>query len=239
MQVELDVPLDADPAVYDSVRGEELAQLHLGDSPSEEAIRGCAYPTGRMDKLTLSSSLAPLDAHYCLAVIDERGLHVTPATCVVQLRPSMAHLDAEQDGAESIGDGEGEGEGGDDEAGGTALTVTVQTTRERRLAALKAARAEPDEPWTHLDVLPAQRGYPEHVCSLLTGAGSQGNAPFDLSRQQYIHAIGAASARQTVPGGAGQQMYARATLPLYKMADRVRSVMCNGVWLGGLQPKRA
>lgn len=107
------------------------------------------------------------------------GLHLTPINNVVQLRPSLRHLDApESPVKEQIDENTGLLHHFDDQKrpchvehnqlpiwlvpgneDEEPITVTVQTTRERKMAARKAAQAEPDEPWVDLKVCPRKVTY--------------------------------------------------------------------------------
>ncbi|UZJ55950.1 hypothetical protein CBS101457_005270 [Exobasidium rhododendri] len=111
-RVEVELPLDLRPDVYDLDLGEELAAgasaggtigLPTMTKPKKEVKR--EYGTEdrhsqqlsskkRLEKSRLESTLIPHQTQYMVGVIRDKALHLTPVDSILQLRPSMHYLDA-------------------------------------------------------------------------------------------------------------------------------------------------
>ena len=145
-RVELDLPLDTQSATYD-----------------------CQAPTQlRIKSLSVQGKPVTLKAaeHGSLAVATFAGgaLHLAPLSAVVQLRPSLAHLDAadeakrEAERASAGGKKGAEEEVGEEEGADQLTPLQVQVRRreterqaEQRLASHAYLRAQQEEePWAKL-----------------------------------------------------------------------------------------
>ena len=51
-------------------------------------------PNLRIERRVLTSTETPVHDGYCIAVMRDGALHITPVNTVFQMRPSLAHLDA-------------------------------------------------------------------------------------------------------------------------------------------------
>jgi DNA-directed RNA polymerase-3 subunit RPC5 len=112
-RVEVELPLDLRPAIYNMDKGLEMAKGAnaggvIGQGSSSKAKREVKKEYGteegssqqrsgaakRLEKTRLESGLIPHQTQYMVGVIRDKALHLTPVDSILQLRPSMHYLDA-------------------------------------------------------------------------------------------------------------------------------------------------
>ena len=109
-RVEMELPLDMREAVYDADKGAAMGEAsqrigHIGEPGHDGAARGGAMkpesdvePTPpRFDRMRLESSAVPNATHYLVGTVHQGELHLAPLHSILQLRPSMRHVDAMSD----------------------------------------------------------------------------------------------------------------------------------------------
>eukprot|EP00897_Mesotaenium_endlicherianum_P002455 jgi/Mesen1/2237/ME000152S01322 len=195
---------------------------------------------------TLASSKISLLTDYAIGVLRGNQLYLNPVQAVVQLRPSLRHLDEADAAKKSLkgaagGTGEGEeGEGEEGESKEEAVALQVQIRRheterqeESRLqshAYLKAL--EEAEPWIRVE--PSAAGSMDSIElreKMALGAAAHDLLPFNLSREEYIESLGAGKASsgavETPPtDGSGGSSEARVLEVLQQ-----RAVLVQGCWV--------
>lgn len=114
-RVEMELPLDVRPSIYNAEKGSEFAEgcRRMGKIPVPGQVKQerPSNDTPRFDRMRLESSAVPNAAEYMVGTIKDGvlfypfvfaytgELHLTPLHAVLQLRPSMQHVDL-QDQAE-------------------------------------------------------------------------------------------------------------------------------------------
>lgn len=121
-RVEVELPLDLRPPVYNADRGEEFGEGATAAGPIEPGPKGTNGPSSAMkgsekrvkseftgfqsisssdssnrkklERTRLESLLMPHQTKYMLGVIRDKAVHLTPVDSVHQLRPSMHYIDA-------------------------------------------------------------------------------------------------------------------------------------------------
>jgi len=91
-QLELDLTLNTRASTYDRQKADELARGLVEESsigPGRRLIK----KADTLDKQTLSSSLLPKNGNYMFGLIKNDGLHISPITSLLQLRPNFKYLD--------------------------------------------------------------------------------------------------------------------------------------------------
>lgn len=145
-RIEVDLPLDMREAVYDQERGAEMG------APLAAVKQESDAPAPRLDRIRLESALVPNATQYMVGTVADGALHLAPLHSVLQLRPSMQHIDAMQEAA----DAERRRDGDDDERRGGVVALNVAVRADGApdgadaLAAERAAEAERwlDMHWT-------------------------------------------------------------------------------------------
>ncbi|WFD05714.1 hypothetical protein MVES1_001047 [Malassezia vespertilionis] len=110
-RVEMDIPLDLRDAVYDSEKGEALAEVRQRSASIPVSGSGDVHvkqeqpateSSARFDQMRLESSVVPNATEYmvgimrngmCFDLLTIGELHLTPLHAILQLRPSMRHVD--------------------------------------------------------------------------------------------------------------------------------------------------
>lgn len=153
--VEVELPLDMRPAVYNLDRGIDMAKGANPDEDAEDEAAGSSSSRRpkvkrepglsslahhhtpavdkRLERTRLKSSLVPNQTNYLVGVVRDGALHLTPLHSILQLRPSMHYLDGLDDLADaekrrvpSGGGGDGEEEEGGEAAAAAAPAKKVQ-----------------------------------------------------------------------------------------------------------------
>ncbi|PWN31990.1 uncharacterized protein FA14DRAFT_162298 [Meira miltonrushii] len=121
-RVEVELPLDLRPPVYNTDRGEEFGEGATAAGPIGPGPKGTNAPSSAMkgsekrvksefggfqsmsssssenrkklERTRLESILMPHQTKYMLGVIRDKAVHLTPVDSVHQLRPSMHYIDA-------------------------------------------------------------------------------------------------------------------------------------------------
>ncbi|KAK3894025.1 hypothetical protein Pcinc_002184 [Petrolisthes cinctipes] len=92
--VEVDLGLRTRGPTYDKSKGEQIALNVDGAFRDKRDSEDNYYKSSVMDKLVLTSSSAVSDvSRYAVGVVGESGLHLTPVSAVLALRPSFSYLD--------------------------------------------------------------------------------------------------------------------------------------------------
>jgi DNA-directed RNA polymerase-3 subunit RPC5 len=134
-RIEVELPLDLRPMVYNTEKGEIYAEgadaaaaasretrdepevkvkREFGEAePFDRAGRQSSGRIRRLEKTRLESSLMPPQTQYMIGVIRDNALHLTAVDSMHQMRPSMHYLDAKdalkrQDERRKAGDDEDE-----------------------------------------------------------------------------------------------------------------------------------
>ena len=99
-RVEIELPLDMRETVYNREKGAALAEacapMGAIGVPGETAIkqeRGIDAPPPRFDRIRLESADVPNATRYFVGTVHNNEMHLTPLDAVLQLRPSMQHVD--------------------------------------------------------------------------------------------------------------------------------------------------
>ncbi|PKI85122.1 hypothetical protein MVES_000987 [Malassezia vespertilionis] len=101
-RVEMDIPLDLRDAVYDSEKGEALAEVRQRSASIPVSGSGDVHvkqeqpateSSARFDQMRLESSVVPNATEYMVGIMRNGELHLTPLHAILQLRPSMRHVD--------------------------------------------------------------------------------------------------------------------------------------------------
>ncbi|WFD34391.1 hypothetical protein MCUN1_001230 [Malassezia cuniculi] len=92
-RVEMDMPLDMREAVYDQERGAEMGEsaARMGTIGAVKQERDAPAP--KLDRIRLESAAVPNATRYFVGTVSDGALHLSPLHSVLQLRPSMQHLD--------------------------------------------------------------------------------------------------------------------------------------------------
>jgi DNA-directed RNA polymerase III subunit RPC5 len=123
-RVEIELPLDLRPGVYNTDRGEEFGEGAAAAGPIGPGPKGANAPSSaikggekrvksefggyqsfsspsadlanrkKLERTRLESLLMPHQTKYMLGVIRDKAVHLTPVDSVHQLRPSMHYIDA-------------------------------------------------------------------------------------------------------------------------------------------------
>lgn len=136
-RIEVDIPLDMREAVYDQERGAEMGTALARTGTLAPAVKQESdAPAPRLDRMRLESALVPNATQYMAGTVADGALHLVPLHSVLQLRPSMQHIDAMHEVADadrrrdaSGGGGGGSGGGADDDerrGGVVALNVAMR-----------------------------------------------------------------------------------------------------------------
>jgi len=91
-QMELDLTLNTRAITYDRQKADELSRGLVEESsigPGRKLIK----KEETLDKQTLSSSLIPKNGNYMFGVVKNDGLHISPISAILQLRPNFKYLD--------------------------------------------------------------------------------------------------------------------------------------------------
>lgn len=99
-RVEMEIPLDMRETVYNHDRGMEWAEnsasMGVIPTPGEPIVkqedRAMDAPS-RFDRMRLESHAVPNATHYMVGTVRDGELHLVPLDAVLQLRPSMQHVD--------------------------------------------------------------------------------------------------------------------------------------------------
>lgn len=162
-RVELDMPLDMREAVYDQARGAEMGEgaARLGTIGTPEIKQEHDAPPPRLDRIRLESSTVPNMTRYMIGTVHNGALHLSPLHSVLQLRPSMQHVDAMHEAA----DAERRRDDDDERARGVvSLNVAVRTDGSSGSADVLAAQREAEAErwinmaWADADSAEAQEG---------------------------------------------------------------------------------
>lgn len=98
-RVEMELPLDMRASVYDGEKGAEYAEAceRLGKIPVPGAAPQVKQERqdgpARFDSMRLESASVPNATEYLVGTMRDGELHLTPLHAVLQMRPSMQHVD--------------------------------------------------------------------------------------------------------------------------------------------------
>ncbi|XP_042443771.1 DNA-directed RNA polymerase III subunit RPC5-like isoform X2 [Zingiber officinale] len=101
----------------------------------------------RLEKQILSSSLTPSLASYAIGILDGNQLHLNPVHAVVQLRPSMTHLNPEM--KENAQTAESSTKSDTNAVDSPGLSI-----KQERFGHASLNKGENDEPWVSLEYHP-------------------------------------------------------------------------------------
>ncbi|KDN40686.1 hypothetical protein K437DRAFT_227221 [Tilletiaria anomala UBC 951] len=141
--VEVDLPIDMRAQVYNHETGKELGQNLENEGKTKKVKREDDETSERkskkLEKIKLQSCEVPNTTRYLVGVMRDGALHLTNLNHVLQLRPSLHHLDAndiaEADARRRQREGGPDGAGSGDEGGAgsgraaakaRAVTVSVK-----------------------------------------------------------------------------------------------------------------
>ncbi|ORX50791.1 hypothetical protein BCR36DRAFT_352206 [Piromyces finnis] len=91
-QLELDLTINTGAVTYDRQKADELSRGLVEESsigPGRKLIKKAET----LEKQTLSSSLLPKNGNYMFGVVKNDGLHISPISALLQLRPNFKYLD--------------------------------------------------------------------------------------------------------------------------------------------------
>lgn len=186
--IKIDFAVSTKSKNYDAFRGDQLAQQadgvpqpkqHRTASSSTAPVERPTFPSGRLDKLSYTSSKPSSDVHrYVIGILNDREVHCTPLKSVLQMRPSFSYFDktdvrekAEQKAkGKAAGDSGGGGPGGaenseSDEEEARQVTVKFQMTeRVRKLREQSYehhVQRQSEEPWCETMWYPSDSGQAE------------------------------------------------------------------------------
>lgn len=173
-QIKVDFAVNTKSKNYDAFRGDQLAQQADGlpakqqmfskPSTSSAPVERPTFPSGRLDKLSYTSSKPSSNVHrYVIGVLNDREVHCTPLKSILQMRPNFSYFDKRdtrekgEQKAKSRVDGDAGGAAGqgatsesDDE---DLRQVTVKFQSNERLKKMQEksyehfAQRASDEPW--------------------------------------------------------------------------------------------
>ncbi|WFC97844.1 hypothetical protein MYAM1_000564 [Malassezia yamatoensis] len=138
-RVEMDLPLDVRTSVFNSEKGGEYAEaterLDQIPVPGEVKQERSMQDSPRFDRIRLESFDVPNAAEYMICTVKDGELHLTPLDAVLQLRPSMQHVDMlsqaeanERQGRAPVSDDEQETQSMQDKRPGIVpLNVSLRT----------------------------------------------------------------------------------------------------------------
>lgn len=98
--VEMDIPLDMREAVYNRESGARFAESSapMGSigAPGDDAVKaepGTAPAAPLLDRMRLESTAIEPATRYMVGLLHDGALHLVPLDAVLQMRPSMQHVD--------------------------------------------------------------------------------------------------------------------------------------------------
>jgi len=149
-QLELDLTINTRAVTYDRQKADELAKGLVEDSsigPGRRLIKKAET----LDRQTLSSSLLPKNGNYMFGVIKNDGLHISPISALLQLRPNFKYLD-NIDKIEKLKISKENGE--EQEPVSRLVQMQVKKTEATTLQdeILIQQRIAEEEPWTELQI---------------------------------------------------------------------------------------
>ncbi|KAJ1921339.1 Anamorsin [Mycoemilia scoparia] len=157
--IEIDVPIDTHGAMYNQIRGAELAV-----GMTDEDIN-MSHPSRLLDIQTFSSMLLPSNACYMAGVHRKDGLHLSKVSRNLQMRPSLKYLDQIDD---KIKKAERASERLQEEASAStsqkARVIQMQVRsadaeeklRRQKNSLLYKQQQIEEEPWQHLSLFQSQ-----------------------------------------------------------------------------------
>eukprot|EP00045_Choanoeca_perplexa_P006120 m.52003 g.52003 ORF g.52003 m.52003 type:complete len:485 (+) comp13474_c0_seq1:270-1724(+) len=175
--VEMKVPLDTTAHNYDAARGEAFAESanlpltlapatsskgRMRTEPDDPVMKPKTFESNTMDYYTLSSTKAPSAKQYAAGFVRNGEVHLTALEGVLQLRPSLNHLDEGDMRAAAADKASKAAErAGDEPPTSTAPASSVVKVQVTKAESAKAAAARKrsyahmqqqlaDEPWIPL-----------------------------------------------------------------------------------------
>ncbi|XP_037074627.1 DNA-directed RNA polymerase III subunit RPC5-like [Pollicipes pollicipes] len=156
-QLKLSLEINTASASYETSKGEQIA-LNVDGTRLTRDHNDLFYGGSVMDRQTLSSTLVtPCSRRYCLGVVSDGELHLSPVDAVVALRPSFDYLDrGDKKGRQEARELGEDVSGDEDEPDGPSterVTVKfarpepdrIKQARERSYQYLK--RKQDEQPW--------------------------------------------------------------------------------------------
>ncbi|KDQ08456.1 hypothetical protein BOTBODRAFT_165884 [Botryobasidium botryosum FD-172 SS1] len=100
-KIEVHVPLDTRPDVFNAEKGREMGEgraeedrLEAGESAKGKAKDDDEDRQYRLNEVRMASEKVPMQGVYMVGVMRDGELHLQPITDTLQLRPTMGYLDA-------------------------------------------------------------------------------------------------------------------------------------------------
>ncbi|CAL9172572.1 unnamed protein product [Musa hybrid cultivar] len=181
------------------------------DADSENYDQDAAEPL-RLQKQTLSSSIAPLVTSYAVGILRGDQLHLNPIHAVVQLRPSMAHLDT-----------------GLQKKKHNAQSAELSTSNDNSMGKLASVgsdeKIEDDEPWISLEYHAVDSHFTERYHRKMV-AEAKNQIPFMMKPSDYANSLcpGASSDNKRTKGPSRRLLL---TLPLEERLKKWLSEGCQ------------
>lgn len=101
-RVEMDIPLDMRENVYNRDRGRELAEnctsmppinVPGADAVKQERTNDMPVANNVFDRMRLESTTVQPATRYMVGLVHQGEVHLVPLDAIVQMRPSMQHVD--------------------------------------------------------------------------------------------------------------------------------------------------
>ncbi|KNC84592.1 hypothetical protein SARC_03189 [Sphaeroforma arctica JP610] len=182
-KVEMTVMLNTQSDSYNFAKALQIADLTATEKMSEEErAEASHFPEDlKMDRYWLTSTRNQIGTHYCVGLIVDGQVHLTPVKGILQMRPDMSYLDPKP--APKEDDSEA------NEAKAKAVNVRVQTSREKMLAARKAKDMETDEDWVGLSTFYRDHHNTDVVVSKMVVDPALPPIPFPLTADEYVETL--------------------------------------------------
>lgn len=195
-QVKIDFALNTASHNYDAFKGDQFAIAADGTNRSKNDPKP-TFRSGRMDKQSYLSSVAMPDVErFCVGVIKDGEMYLTPVKGIYQMRPSFSYFDKQDERTKAEKRAE-DGDVGDEEE---TKHVTVKFARNESEKVKKAreksydyiSRMGAEEPWCETMWHPAASEMAGMESQKLLLAGSAFTPEtLNMDNQQYVdHLIG-------------------------------------------------
>ncbi|XP_063699538.1 DNA-directed RNA polymerase III subunit RPC5 [Culicoides brevitarsis] len=195
-QVKIDFALNTASHNYDAFKGDQLAIAADGRNRSKNDPKP-TFRSGRMDKQSYVSSVAmPEVDRFCVGIIKDGEMYVTPVKGIYQMRPSFSYFDKQDKRAKADKRAE-DGDMADEEE---TKQVTVKFARNESEKVKKAreksynyiSRMGAEEPWCETLWHPAssEMANMEQQKLLMTGTSFTSDTLNMASKEYVDHLIG-------------------------------------------------
>lgn len=234
--IEMEMGMKTRGPTYDKSKGEQIAFNVDGAFREMRDSEDNFYKSNVMDKLVLTSSKALSDtSRYAVGVVHDNGLHLTPVSTVLALRPSFSYLDqADKRGRQDRKDTTGE-EDSDEEEKAKKVTVRFEKpeTEKSRKAKEKSygflLRKIHEEPWIEVDYHKFGGEHSEFEKRKLYCLYEDEHIDqFSLEATEYMkHLVPPTEEVHITAPGLPAHLMSRAALTSLPLHDRVKTVMVN------------